>query len=142
MTVYLYTDGACRGNPGPGGWGVLLRYRNQEKRLFGGEKDTTNNRMELMAVIKGLQALKRSCDVVVVTDSQYVQRGMLEWLVQWQQNGWKTADKKPVKNVDLWQQLQAEVARHRAVKWEWVRGHSQHPENEIADELARKGIDH
>ena len=95
-----------------------------------------------MAVIKGLQALKRSCDVVVVTDSQYVQRGMLEWLVQWQQNGWKTAAKKPVKNLDLWQQLQAEVARHRAVKWEWVRGHSQHPENEIADELARKGIDH
>lgn len=136
--VELFTDGACKGNPGPGGWGALLRYRGHERELFGGDADTTNNRMELTAVIEGLAALKRSCFVVVYTDSQYVQKGISEWLAGWKARGWKTAAKAPVKNVDLWQRLDAEVARHQ-VRWQWVKGHAGHPENERADELANRG---
>ena len=136
----MYTDGACRGNPGPGGWGVLLRYQGKEKELHGGEKNTTNNRMELSAVIFGLQALSRSVEVTIITDSQYVKNGMQQWIHNWKRNGWKTAGKKPVKNVELWQQLDELVNQHK-VKWQWVRGHSGHPENERADELANKGID-
>ena len=138
--VEMYTDGACRGNPGPGGWGVLLRYKGKEKELYGGEKNTTNNRMELSAVIYGLQALSRSVEVTVVTDSQYVKNGMQQWIQGWKRNGWKTAARKPVKNVDLWQLLDELVTRHK-VNWQWVRGHSGHAENERADELANKGID-
>jgi len=138
--VHLFTDGACRGNPGPGGWGVLLRYRGHEKRLYGAEAHTTNNRMELMAAIQGLEALTRPCDVVLTTDSQYLRNGITQWLPRWKQRGWKTADRKPVKNVDLWQRLDEAAARHR-VRWEWVRGHAGHPENEIADELANRAID-
>ena len=137
--VELFTDGACKGNPGPGGWGVLLRYRGHEKELFGGEADTTNNRMELTAVIEGLAALKRSCQVMVYTDSQYVHKGICEWLSGWKARGWKTAAKAPVKNVDLWQRLDAEVARHD-VDWRWVKGHAGHPENERADQLANLGV--
>ncbi len=137
--VELFTDGACKGNPGPGGWGVLLRYRGHEKELFGGEADTTNNRMELTAVIEGLAALKRSCRVMVYTDSQYVHKGICEWLSGWKARGWKTAAKAPVKNVDLWQRLDAEVARHD-VDWRWVKGHAGHPENERADQLANLGV--
>lgn len=138
--VEIYTDGACRGNPGPGGWGSLLRFRDVEKELYGGEPDTTNNRMELMAVIQGLRSLTRQCPVKIVTDSQYVKNGMTQWIVNWKKNGWKTANRKPVKNADLWQQLDEQVARHD-VQWEWVRGHSGHPENERADALANQGID-
>ena len=138
--VEMYTDGACRGNPGPGGWGVLLRYQGKEKELHGGERNTTNNRMELSAVIFGLQALSRSVEVTIITDSQYVKNGMQQWIHNWKRNGWKTAGKKPVKNVELWQQLDELVNQHK-VKWQWVRGHSGHPENERADELANKGID-
>lgn len=138
--VHLFTDGACRGNPGPGGWGVLLRYGDREKRLYGAEEHTTNNRMELMAAIQGLEALTRPCTVVLTTDSQYVRNGITQWLVQWKKRDWKTADRKPVKNVDLWQRLDAAAARHR-VRWEWVRGHTGHPENEIADALANQAID-
>jgi len=137
--VEMYTDGACSGNPGPGGWGVLLRSQGKEKELNGGEAETTNNRMELRAVFEGLAVLKRACDVLVVTDSKYVMHGMTEWLPQWKQRGWKTAAKKPVKNKDYWQRLEQEVERHN-VKWEWVKGHSDHPENERADQLAREGI--
>lgn len=139
-TVEIFTDGACRGNPGPGGWGVILRYGDTEKELYGGEPMTTNNRMELTAVIRGLEALSRTCDVHLVTDSQYVKNGMTQWILQWKKNGWKTASRKEVKNVDLWKQLDAQVERHH-VSWEWVRGHSGHPENERADELAGRGID-
>ena len=138
--VYLFTDGACRGNPGPGGWGVLMRYNVTEKTLHEGEKHTTNNRMELMAAIQGLAALKESCDVELTTDSQYVKNGITQWVANWKKRGWKTADKKPVKNQDLWERLDQEVARHQ-VSWHWVRGHSDHPENEMADELANRGID-
>ena len=138
--VYLFTDGACRGNPGPGGWGVLMRYNGTEKTLHGGEKHTTNNRMELMAATQGLAALKESCDVELTTDSQYVKNGITQWVANWKKRGWKTADKKPVKNQDLWERLDQEVARHQ-VSWHWVRGHSDHPENEMADELANRGID-
>ncbi len=138
--VYLYCDGACRGNPGPGGWGVLLRYQGVERQLHGGEKDTTNNRMELMAAIRGLQALKRSCDVELTSDSEYVKRGITEWMPKWQRNGWRTSNKKPVKNQDLWELLLTEVSKHR-VHWHWVKGHSGHPENEVADGLANRGID-
>ncbi len=138
--VNLYTDGACRGNPGPGGWGVLLRCGEAEKELWGGEKATTNNRMELQAVIEGLAALTRPSSVTIVTDSQYVKNGMMQWIHNWKRNGWKTAARKPVKNADLWQQLDALVQKHD-VRWEWVRGHSGHPENERADELANQGIE-
>lgn len=138
--VEIYTDGACKGNPGPGGWGALLRYGEHEKQLFGGEGNTTNNRMELMAAIKALKELKRSCDVKLTTDSQYVRKGITEWLVNWKKNGWKTAAKKPVKNADLWQMLDEQVQRHN-VEWHWVKGHSGHPENELADELANRGAE-
>ena len=138
--IELFTDGACRGNPGPGGWGVLMRFADKEKKLHGGEQHTTNNRMELMAAIQGLAALKESCEVSLTTDSQYVRLGITQWLVNWKKRNWKTADKKPVKNQDLWEQLDAQVIRHQ-VTWHWVKGHSGHIENEIADQLANRGID-
>lgn len=137
--VELYTDGACSGNPGPGGWGCILRFKGTEKELSGGEPATTNNRMEMKAVIAGLEALKRSCTVAVYTDSQYVQKGISEWIWGWKKRGWKTADNKPVKNADLWQELDA-LARNHKVTWHWVKGHAGHPENERADELARQGL--
>lgn len=140
QSVEIYSDGACKGNPGPGGWGVLLRYGKHEKQLYGGERVTTNNRMELMAVIAGLQHLKRSSQVRVVTDSQYVKNGITQWIINWKRNGWKTAARQAVKNADLWQQLDREVAKHQVV-WQWVKGHSGHPENELADRLANKGIE-
>ena len=137
----MYTDGACRGNPGKGGWGALLRYNGNEKTLHGGEPHTTNNRMELMAVIQGLRSLKKpGCEVHVFSDSKYVLTGITEWLPNWKKRGWKTAAKKPVLNVDLWQMLDALAAQH-TIKWEWVKGHSGHPENERADSLANLGID-
>jgi len=139
-TVDIWTDGACKGNPGPGGWGALLRSGGQERELFGGAPDTTNNRMELMAVIEALGALKRSCTVNIHTDSQYVKLGITEWLRNWERRGWKTADRKPVKNVDLWQQLDLQVRRH-AVQWRWVKGHSGDPGNERADALANRGVE-
>lgn len=138
--IDIYTDGACSGNPGPGGWGAILRLGAHEKELFGGEKNTTNNRMELMAVIEALRALKRPVKARVHTDSQYVQKGISEWITGWKKRGWKTADKKPVKNVDLWQALDTEASRHE-LEWLWVRGHNGHPENERADTLARRGVD-
>lgn len=138
--VDIFTDGACSGNPGPGGWGALLRMGSREKELFGGEPATTNNRMELTAVIEALKALKRPVQARVFTDSQYVQKGISEWIVGWKRRGWKTVDKKPVKNVDLWQLLDRESARHR-IEWCWVRGHAGHAENERADALARRGVD-
>jgi len=137
--VELYTDGACSGNPGPGGWGCILRYKGTEKELCGGEPGTTNNRMEMKAVISGLAALKRACTVEVYTDSQYVQKGITEWIWGWKKRDWKTADNKPVKNADLWQELDVLVKKHK-VSWHWVRGHAGHPENERADELARQGL--
>jgi ribonuclease HI len=137
--VEIFTDGACKGNPGPGGWGVLMRYGAIEKELCGGESNTTNNRMEMLAVISGLEALKKSTKVRVVLDSQYVQKGMNEWIHGWKARGWKTAAKQPVKNVDLWQRLDAAVARHD-VQWQWVKGHAGHEGNERADQLANKGI--
>ena len=137
--VDVFTDGACSGNPGPGGWGAILRWRGQERELSGGEKQTTNNRMEMMAAIMGLEALKRPTTVRVHTDSTYVKDGITKWLPAWKKRGWKTADKKPVKNVDLWQRLEAAAARHE-VSRHWVRGHSGHPENERADTLAREAI--
>jgi ribonuclease HI len=140
-TVEIFTDGACRGNPGPGGWGALLRYQGTEKTLAGATKDTTNNRMELTAAIEGLNAVTRACEVLVVTDSQYVKNGITLWLANWRQRNWKGANGKQVKNIDLWQQLDAAVKRHTAVKWEWVRGHNGHPENEQADLLANQAID-
>ena len=133
--VHMATDGACKGNPGPGGWGVVIRAGDKEKEMSGGEKLTTNNRMELMAAIKGLEALKRPCRVVLSTDSRYVMDGLTKWLPGWQRNGWKTAAKQPVKNADLWQELVAASAPHR-IRWEWVKGHAGHPENERADMLA------
>ncbi len=136
----IFTDGACRGNPGPGGWGVLLRYNGHEKVLYGAEPQTTNNRMELMAAIQGLESLTRPCRVSLTTDSQYVQKGIQEWLAGWKRRGWKTAARKPVKNVDLWQRLDSAANGHD-VEWHWVRGHSGHPENEMADELANRAID-
>lgn len=139
-TVEIFTDGACRGNPGPGGWGALLRFGAVEKSLYGGEKLTTNNRMELMAAIEGLTALKEPCHVVITTDSQYVRKGITEWLIGWKRNGWRTAAKAPVKNADLWQQLDTLNQQHK-VEWRWVKGHSGHRENEIADSLANRAID-
>lgn len=134
--VEIHTDGACLGNPGPGGWGAILKYRGCEREISGREADTTNNRMELMAAIQALETLKRPCHVRLVTDSQYVRKGITEWLPRWQVNGWKTSGRKPVKNADLWQRLDAAVRRHNKVEWEWVRGHTGHPENERADQLA------
>ena len=139
-TVEVYADGACRGNPGPGGWGVLLRAGGRERELHGGEPATTNNRMELTAVIRALESLDARTRVRLYTDSQYVQKGMTEWIHDWKRRGWRTADKKPVKNVDLWMRLD-ELARGHDVEWHWVRGHAGHPENERADALANKGID-
>ncbi len=138
--VEAFTDGACRGNPGPGGWGVLLRYGDNHKELFGGEAETTNNRMELTAAIRALESLKRPCRVRITTDSNYVKQGITQWLANWKRRNWRTADKKPVKNRDLWQRLDEAAGRHE-VEWAWVRGHSGHPENERADELANRGID-
>jgi ribonuclease HI len=139
-SVEIFTDGACRGNPGPGGWGVLLRYGDVERELYGGEAVTTNNRMELQAAIEALRALREPCKVVLTTDSVYVRSGITQWLADWKRRGWKTASKKPVKNVDLWQALDEENSRHD-VEWHWVKGHSGHRENEIADGLANRGID-
>ncbi|MEC4749510.1 ribonuclease HI [Methylomicrobium sp. Wu6] len=139
-TVIIYTDGACRGNPGPGGWGVLLSYKGAVKELYGGEKDTTNNRMELTAAIQGLEALKKHCRVELNTDSKYVLQGITEWLPNWKKRGWKTAGNKPVKNEDLWRRLDAARSLHH-IEWKWVKGHSGHKENDRADELANLGID-
>jgi ribonuclease HI len=139
-TVEIFTDGACRGNPGPGGWGALLRYGDVEKELRGAAPDTTNNRMELTAAIMALETLKRPCTVMLTTDSQYVKNGITQWLQDWKRRGWKTSDKKPVKNIDLWHQLDAAVSRHQ-VSWHWVEGHSGHAENERADQLANMAID-
>ncbi len=138
--VEIFTDGACRGNPGPGGWGALLRYGEVERELYGGEPDTTNNRMELQAAIEGLRALSRRCKVTLTTDSVYVKNGITTWLDGWKKKGWKTAARKPVKNVDLWQALDEQNQRHE-VQWHWVKGHSGHRENEMADQLANRGID-
>ena len=140
MDVEIWTDGACSGNPGPGGWGALLRFRDRERELSGGEAATTNNRMELVAAIEALNALKRPCNVMLHTDSRYVMDGITDWIRGWKARGWKTAAKKPVKNADLWQRLEAAADRHE-VKWHWVKGHSGHPENERADELARQGLE-
>jgi len=137
--VEIFTDGACSGNPGPGGWGVLLRYDGKEKRLSGGEVSTTNNRMELTAAIRGLAALKRRSNVRLTTDSQYVKRGITEWIVSWKKKNWRTASKKLVKNIDLWQELDLEVLKHE-VEWCWTKAHAGHRENEIADELARLAV--
>ena len=138
--VEIYTDGACRGNPGPGGWGVLLRYGDHERYLSGAERDTTNNRMELMAAIEGLAALKRRSTVAVYTDSRYVKNGISEWLESWKARGWKTAARKSVKNVDLWQRLD-ELSRNHVVQWNWIRGHAGDPDNEAVDRLANVAID-
>ncbi|ELA01033.1 ribonuclease HI [Cupriavidus metallidurans] len=137
--VTIYSDGACKGNPGPGGWGAVLVAGGHEKELFGGESPTTNNRMELMAVIEALRALKRPCIVNIYTDSQYVQKGISEWIHGWKARGWKTADKKPVKNADLWQVLD-EAQKPHQITWHWVRGHNGHPGNERADALANRGV--
>lgn len=137
--IELYADGACSGNPGPGGWGVVLKWRGHERELSGGESATTNNRMELRAVIEGLNAIARPAHVAVYTDSQYVQKGITEWIAAWKSRGWRTADKKPVKNVELWRALEGAAARHR-VSWHWVKGHAGHDGNERADELARLGL--
>jgi ribonuclease HI len=138
--VEIYTDGACRGNPGPGGWGAILRSGDHAKEIKGAEPVTTNNRMELTAAIQALAALKRGCDVALYTDSQYVRKGILEWMAQWKLRDWRTADKKPVKNVDLWQALEKEIARHK-IEWHWVKGHAGVPGNERADQLANEAID-
>ncbi len=137
--VEIFTDGACKGNPGAGGWGALLQFNGKERELCGGEAHTTNNRMELMAAIRALEALKRPCRVILHTDSKYVQQGISEWVHNWKQRGWKTADKKPVKNEDLWRQLDELAQRHR-VQWVWVKGHAGHHGNERADELANRGV--
>ena len=139
-TVMLFTDGACRGNPGPGGWGVLIRTDRDERRLSGHEDNTTNNRMELTAVIEGLKSIEAGARIEVTTDSQYVQKGITEWIHNWKRRGWRTSNKQPVKNQDLWQALDSEVEKHH-ISWHWVRGHSGHPENEIADQLATQAID-
>ena len=137
--VVIFTDGACSGNPGPGGWGAILRFGDVEKELKGGEAHTTNNRMELMAAISALEALKKSCTVDLTTDSQYVRQGITGWIHGWKKNGWRTADKKPVKNAELWQRLDAALKPHQ-VRWHWIKGHAGHAENERADQLARDGL--
>lgn len=137
--ITVYTDGACSGNPGPGGWGAILKYNDNQKELNGGAADTTNNRMELMAAISALQSLKERCQVDLYTDSVYVRDGISKWIEGWKRNGWKTAAKQPVKNAELWQQLDA-VRKNHEVNWHWVKGHAGHPENERADELAREGM--
>jgi ribonuclease HI len=139
-TIEIFTDGACRGNPGPGGWGVLLRYGDHEKELYGGEAETTNNRMELTAAIEGLKSVTETCVIELTTDSEYVRKGITEWIVNWKKRGWKTSAKKPVKNADLWRALDEQAQLHN-VNWHWVKGHSGHRENEIADQLANRGID-
>lgn len=138
--VEIYTDGACKGNPGPGGWGAVLRYKGVEKHLNGAERDTTNNRMELSAALMALNSLKRPCKVMLTTDSEYLRKGITEWIHGWKKKGWRTASKQPVKNADLWQALDEAVARHD-IEWHWVKGHSGHPENELADQLANQAID-
>ena len=138
-SVEIFTDGACSGNPGPGGWGALLRMGKTEKELKGGESETTNNRMELMAAIMALEALKRPCTVTLHTDSTYVKNGITDWIAKWKRNGWRTAAKKPVKNAELWQRLEEALGPHK-VTWKWVKGHAGHPENERADQLARDGM--
>jgi ribonuclease HI len=138
--VEIFTDGACSGNPGPGGWGAILRYNGHEKELQGGANPTTNNRMEMMAAIAALEALTRPSQVRLFTDSQYLRDGITRWLAQWKARGWKTADKKPVKNIDLWQRIEAAI-EHHDIEWHWVRGHAGHPENERADALARAAVD-
>lgn len=138
--VRIFTDGACKGNPGPGGWGAVLYYQDKQKQIFGGEKVTTNNRMELMAAIESLAILKTPCTVILTTDSQYVRKGISEWISGWKRNGWKTAAKKPVKNADLWQLLDQQSAQHQ-IDWRWVKGHSGHPDNELADDLANRGVE-
>jgi len=138
--VEIFTDGACKGNPGPGGWGAILRFKGTQKELFGGAEDTTNNRMELLAVIKALQALTKPVGVIITTDSQYVKKGITEWITNWKRNGWKTAARKPVKNSDLWMQLD-ELVKQYPIEWKWVKGHSGHAENELADELANRGVE-
>jgi ribonuclease HI len=138
--IEIFTDGACRGNPGPGGWGALLRYGKHERELFGGEPDTTNNRMELMAAIRALETLREPCEVDLTTDSEYVRKGISEWLPAWKARNWRTSDRKPVKNADLWQLLEQAAMPH-TVRWHWVKGHSGHDENERADRLANLGID-
>ncbi len=137
--VDIYTDGACSGNPGPGGWGAILRFKGVEKELSGGDTETTNNRMEMMAAISALEALKRPCIINVYTDSSYVRDGITKWIFGWQKRGWKTADKKPVKNVELWQRMLEALKPHQ-VEWHWVKGHAGHPENERCDELVRQAV--
>ena len=138
--IHIYSDGACRGNPGPGGWGTLLKFNGTEKELYGADEDTTNNRMELMGAIMGLESLTRPCDVILTTDSTYVQKGITEWLAGWKRRGWRTAGNKPVKNADLWRLLDKVAANH-AVEWHWVKGHAGHPQNERADQLVNRAID-
>jgi len=138
--VDIYTDGACSGNPGPGGWGVILRWRGTERELWGGERETTNNRMEMTAAIRAIEAVKRPVRIRLHTDSTYVKDGITKWITSWKAKGWKTANRKPVKNIDLWQRLDEAIARHD-IEWHWVKGHAGHPENERADELARRGIE-
>ena len=139
-TVHIFTDGACKGNPGPGGWGAVLKYGNSVKEIKGFSPDTTNNIMELTAVIEALRSLIRPCDIIITTDSNYVKDGITDWIHSWKKKGWKTANKKPVKNKEYWQQLDVEVQRH-TIDWKWVKGHSGHPENERADELANEAVD-
>jgi len=139
-TVEIFSDGACRGNPGPGGWGVLLRYGKNERSLCGAEQDTTNNRMELTAALEGLKSLKEPCSVILTTDSQYLRKGITEWIISWKAKGWKTSARQPVKNQDLWQAID-EIAQQHNIEWHWVKGHTGHRENEIADQLANQAID-
>lgn len=138
--ILIFTDGACRGNPGPGGWGALLRYNQHEKTLYGAESHTTNNRMELMAAIKALEALQQTCEVELTTDSEYVRRGITEWIHKWKKNQWRTANKSPVKNQELWQELDLLTQKHH-ITWHWIKGHSNHPENDQVDALANQAID-
>lgn len=138
--VYIFTDGACSGNPGPGGWGAILRYGTNEKHLSGAEPNTTNNRMEMLAAINAIKAIKFPCKIILTTDSVYLKNGITQWIVNWKKNNWKNANNKPVKNIDLWQALENEIKDH-SIEWHWVKGHSGHHENELADELARKAIE-